>query len=62
MELTTEVPLPSSADRITFATPVMFLGSCFASEIGYRMASGKLTRPDQSARHPFQSLLGCRGA
>jgi len=56
MELTTEVPLPSSADRITFATPVMFLGSCFASEIGYRMASGKLnvlTNPHGTLFNPF---------
>ena len=56
MELKTEVPLPSSADRITFATPVMFLGSCFASEVGYRMASGKLnvmTNPHGTLFNPF---------
>ncbi|MDZ7634038.1 MAG: GSCFA domain-containing protein [Bacteroidales bacterium] len=56
MELTTAVPLPSSADRITFATPVMFLGSCFANETGYRMASGKLNvliNPHGTLFNPF---------
>ena len=56
MNLTTEVPLPSSPDKITFATPVMFLGSCFANEIGYRMASGKLpvlTNPHGTLFNPF---------
>ncbi len=56
MELRTEVSLPSSADRISFSTPVMFLGSCFAGEIGYRMASGKLkvlTNPHGTLFNPF---------
>ena len=56
MDLTTEVPLPSSSDAITFSTPVMFLGSCFANEIGYRMASGKLrvmTNPHGTLFNPF---------
>lgn len=56
MDLTTEVPLPSSSAKITFATPVMFLGSCFANEIGYRMASGKLkvmTNPHGTLFNPF---------
>ncbi|MFZ2287879.1 MAG: GSCFA domain-containing protein [Bacteroidales bacterium] len=56
MNLTTEVPLPSSPDKITFAAPVMFLGSCFANEIGYRMASGKLpvlTNPHGTLFNPF---------
>ncbi len=56
MELTTEVPLPSSSAAITFATPAMFLGSCFANEIGYRMASGKLkvmTNPHGTLFNPF---------
>jgi hypothetical protein len=42
MELLTAVPLPPAAAAITYDTPVMFLGSCFAGEIGYRMAAGKL--------------------
>jgi hypothetical protein len=56
MDLTTEVPIPSSSAAITYATPVMFLGSCFANEIGYRMASGKLkvmTNPHGTLFNPF---------
>ncbi len=56
MDLTTEVRLPSSSATITFSTPVMFLGSCFANEIGYRMASGKLrvmTNPHGTLFNPF---------
>jgi hypothetical protein len=56
MDLTTEVPLPASSAVITFATPAMFLGSCFANEIGYRMASGKLkvmTNPHGTLFNPF---------
>ena len=56
MELKTAVPLPASDAGITYATPVMFLGSCFASEIGYRMAAGKLkvmTNPHGTLFNPF---------
>jgi hypothetical protein len=56
MELRTEVTLPVSSGKITFSTPVMFLGSCFASEIGYRLASGKLdvmTNPHGTLFNPF---------
>jgi len=56
MNLTTEVPLPESSSLITFATPAMFIGSCFANEIGYRMASGKLkvmTNPHGTLFNPF---------
>ena len=56
MELRTEVPLSVSPGKITFSTPVMFLGSCFANEIGYRMASGKLdvmTNPHGTLFNPF---------
>lgn len=56
MELLTGVPLPSAASAITFDTPVMFLGSCFAGEIGYRMASGKLpvmVNPHGTLFNPF---------
>lgn len=56
MELRTEVPLPVSSGKITFSTPVMFLGSCFANEIGYRLASGKLdvmTNPHGTLFNPF---------
>ena len=56
MELRTEVSLPVSPGKITFSTPVMFLGSCFANEIGYRMASGKLdvmTNPHGTLFNPF---------
>lgn len=56
MELFTGVQLPSAASEITFETPVMFLGSCFANEIGYRMAAGKLsvmTNPHGTLFNPF---------
>lgn len=56
MELRTEVTLPVSPGKITFSTPIMFLGSCFASETGYRMASGKLevmTNPHGTLFNPF---------
>ncbi len=56
MELRTEVTLPVSPGKITFSTPVMFLGSCFASETGYRLASGKLdvmTNPHGTLFNPF---------
>ncbi len=56
MELLTGVQLPASSSQITFDTPVMFLGSCFANEIGYRMASGKLpvmTNPHGTLFNPF---------
>ncbi len=56
MELKTAVPLPASDAGITYSTPVMFLGSCFANEIGYRMAAGKLkvmTNPHGTLFNPF---------
>ncbi len=56
MDLTTGVPLPVSSSSITYSTPVMFLGSCFAGEIGYRMATGKLkvmTNPHGTLFNPF---------
>ncbi|NLE33785.1 MAG: GSCFA domain-containing protein, partial [Bacteroidales bacterium] len=56
MELLTGVPLPSSTSAITFDTPVMFMGSCFAGEIGYRMVSGKLpvmVNPHGTLFNPF---------
>lgn len=56
MDLRTEVPLPVSSGKITFSTPVMFMGSCFANEIGYRMSSGKLdvmTNPHGTLFNPF---------
>ncbi len=56
MELLTVVPLPAAGTEITFDTPVMFVGSCFANEIGYRMAAGKLpvmTNPHGTLFNPF---------
>lgn len=56
MELRTEVSMPVSPEKITFSTPVMFMGSCFANEIGYRLASGKmdvLTNPHGTLFNPF---------
>jgi hypothetical protein len=56
MELMTGVQMPAAASEITWETPVMFLGSCFANEIGYRMAAGKLpvmTNPHGTLFNPF---------
>jgi len=56
MELRTEVPLPESPEKITFNTPVIFIGSCFANEIGYRLAAGKIpvmTNPHGTLFNPF---------
>jgi hypothetical protein len=56
MELRTEVPLPGSQEKITYGTPVIFIGSCFANEIGYRLASGKIpvmTNPHGTLFNPF---------
>lgn len=56
MELRTEVPLPESQEKITFNTPVIFIGSCFANEIGYRLATGKIpvmTNPHGTLFNPF---------
>ena len=56
MELRTGVTLPVSPGSITYSTPVMFMGSCFANETGYRLASGKLdvmTNPHGTLFNPF---------
>jgi len=56
MELRTAVLQPSSSLKITYDTPVMFMGSCFANEIGYRMSAGKLpvmTNPHGTLFNPF---------
>jgi hypothetical protein len=56
MELITAVGLPTSPLKISYNTPVLFMGSCFAGEIGYRMAAGKLkvmTNPHGTLFNPF---------
>ncbi len=56
MDLITGVQLPDTASEISYNTPVMFLGSCFSNEIGYRMAAGKLpvmTNPHGTLFNPF---------
>ncbi len=50
--------MPEASAGITFDTPVLFLGSCFANEIGYRLASGKLpvmTNPHGTLFNPFST-------
>jgi len=42
MELKTSVNIEKSPERITYSDPVLFIGSCFASEIGLKLAEGKL--------------------
>jgi hypothetical protein len=42
MNLRTIFKIESSPRKIGYTTPVMFAGSCFASEIGEKMAEGKM--------------------
>jgi hypothetical protein len=42
MDLRTTFVINPSDSRINYLTPVMFIGSCFASEIGQQMLDGKL--------------------
>jgi hypothetical protein len=42
MDLRTTFTIDPSRDRINHNTPVMFIGSCFATEIGNRMGEGKM--------------------
>lgn len=56
MEILTGVTLPAASREVNYDTPAMFLGSCFAGEIGYRMASGKLpvmTNPHGTLFNPI---------
>jgi hypothetical protein len=42
MNLRTTFAIDPSTSKINYNTPVMFIGSCFASEIGSRMTEGKM--------------------
>lgn len=42
MDHRTTFSVPPSKSKINYNTPVMFIGSCFASEIGSKMAEGKM--------------------
>ena len=42
MNLRTTFNIDSSKNKINHNTPVLFIGSCFASEIGARLAEGKI--------------------
>ncbi len=42
MNFRTTFSIPASGSRISYDTPVMFAGSCFANEIGKRMSEGKM--------------------
>ena len=42
MNLRTTFPINPSKDKVDYSTPVLFIGSCFASEIGSRMLEGKM--------------------
>jgi len=42
MNLRTTFTIDPSKGKINYKTPVMFIGSCFASEIGSEMAGGKM--------------------
>jgi len=42
LEFRTLVEPPLSGDKISHQTPVLFMGSCFASEIGRKAESGKI--------------------
>jgi hypothetical protein len=62
MNLRTTFEIEPSGKLIDYATPVLFLGSCFSSEIGKKMADGKmdvLINPSGTLYNPFsvQSFL-----
>lgn len=42
MEFRTKVNITPSTDKISYKDPVMFIGSCFASEMGSRMKTGRM--------------------
>ncbi len=42
MELRTRIDIEKSPEKISYSDPVMFVGSCFASEIGTKLAEGKM--------------------
>jgi hypothetical protein len=42
MNLRTTFPVNASRSKISYSTHVMFIGSCFAAEIGSRMTEGKM--------------------
>lgn len=42
MDLRTTFTIPPSAEKITYHTPVVFLGSCFATSIGRKMEMGRI--------------------
>jgi hypothetical protein len=42
MDLRTTFTIDPSRDRLDYNTPVMFMGSCFATEIGNKMSEGKM--------------------
>ncbi|HLN55503.1 MAG TPA: GSCFA domain-containing protein [Bacteroidales bacterium] len=42
MELRTRIDIGKSNEKISHSDPVLFIGSCFASETGSRLASGKM--------------------
>lgn len=42
MELRTRIDIGKSKEKISYSDPVLFLGSCFASEMGSKLASGKM--------------------
>jgi hypothetical protein len=42
MELKTIINIEKSPEKITYEDPVVFIGSCFASEIGMKLAEGKM--------------------
>jgi hypothetical protein len=56
MNLRTTFPVNASQSKISYDTPVMFIGSCFSSEIGFRMTEGKMKvviNPTGTVYNPF---------
>jgi hypothetical protein len=56
MNLRTTFPINPSKDKISYSTPVMFIGSCFASEIGSKMEEGKMKvmiNPSGAVYNPY---------
>jgi hypothetical protein len=56
MELRTQIEIPDFGFRVSHKTPLMFIGSCFASEIGQKCEAGKipvLINPHGTLFNPF---------
>jgi len=59
MELRTTINIEPSGDKITYNDRVMFIGSCFASSIGYKMEMGHMPVMINPAGAVFNPVSVC---